>query len=141
LSLPEAYKLKFYRMLPDSIIPDDFKGRLVINGYLDSAAYRKRHGLKPAKDFSPTYFESQILRTPGSLQSIYRYLNGAGAKHIPKIVEYHLGDNWYTGPAKLLARTPIGRNFVIDKIMDKTLPKINGDNSLAKQFLYAGGKV
>jgi hypothetical protein len=114
---------------------------MVINSYLSNEETRKRKGLKPGKDFTPSYFERQILGTPGTSQSLYRYLNGAGRKYIPKIVENQLGDTWYTGPAKLFAMTPFGRNMVIDKIMDKTLPKINGDNNLAKQFLYAGGMV
>lgn len=135
----ERLKLLAYRALPDALIPGDLKGKLVINSFLDSTPKRKE-GLKGK--FSPTLFQRRILDTAGTNQSIYQYLNSAeGAKRIPEIVERKLGKKWYTGPAKLLSRTPMGRNLVIDKIMDQTLPKVNGDTSLARTFLAAGGMV
>lgn len=127
--------------MPDALIPDDLKGRLIVNNYTKSLEDRVAAGKDVPKEFRPSFFERQILRTPGAVQSMYKYLNGRGSKYIPKIVGYQLGDQWYTGAAKLFSRTPFGRAMVIDKMLDKTLPRINGDNSLAKQFLYAGGMV
>lgn len=135
----ERLKYLAYRSLPDTLIPGDLKGKLVINGFLKDTP-RRKEGLKGR--FTPTLFQKKILSTPGTNQSIYTYLNSEeGAKRIPEIVERKLGKKWYTGPAKLLSRTPFGRNIVIDKIMDQMLPKINGDTSLARTFLAAGGMV
>jgi len=70
-----------------------------------------------------------------------KYLLGAGRQKIPNIVEKHLGNHWYTGIIKNLADTKIGNNLFMHQFIDKTLPKIDGDNSLARQFLNAGGGV
>ena len=107
------------------------KGRAVVNAYLNGKVTGK----------SRSYFAKEVLGTPGTNQSIYRYLTGAGRDKVPEIVGKHLGDHWYTGPAKFLSRLPIARDMAVDKIMEHTLPKINGSTSLARQFLAAGGNL
>lgn len=125
------------------LVPADTQGKLVVDAYLNgnsrSNPVTRRLGRK-------------ILDSPGVSQSVYRYLSGymgadgtwkkgRGYAKIPKIVGKHLGDHWYTGPAKLLAKTPIGHDYVVEKVLEKTLPKAYGDTSLARQFLAAGGRV
>lgn len=133
-------KLTLFRALPDRLIPSDLKGRIIINAYLANAKERKQSG-KKYKSRSRKLLERKILDTPGTSRSIFNYLHGSGNKLVPELVGEELGDHWYTGPAKLLSRAPIINGIVIDKILDRTLPAINGDTSLAKRFLYAGGMV
>jgi hypothetical protein len=116
-------------------VPDPLKGSVLVNGYLiGKGTGRSSPGL-----------EKEILReireTPGWNRALYDYLNGSGGDKIPEILDYELANKWYKGPAKLLAKTKFGQRLVIDKIMDKTLPKIKGSTDVARMYLDAGGNV
>lgn len=126
-------RLAAYRSIPDSVdLITPVKGRMIVNGYLSGKKGRK----------GPlSRLQKQILSTPGSNQSLYQYLTGPGRDKIPEIVGHHLGDHWYTGPAKLLSRLPIARDMVVEKVLENTLPKVNGSTELARQFLAAGGNL
>lgn len=112
---------------------ENLRGKFLINGYLASNPSQK--GWVRSRTIK------NIQATPGTSYAILKYLSGEGKKDVPKIVEKFLGDKWYTGPAKLLARTPFGRDYVISKILERTLPKIQGSTDLARQYLAAGGRV
>ena len=81
------------------------------------------------------------MRIPGARSNIINYLSGDGRNRLPDIVGKHLGDNWYTGPAKLLARLPMIDNYVLDKISDKIMPSLHGSKDIAKAFAAYGGVV
>ena len=133
MSTLDAIRLMAYRSIPDSVeMFTPLKGRLIVNGYLNG----KKGGRGPM-----SYFTKQVLSTPGSNQSLYQYLTGPGRSRLPEIVGHHLGDHWYTGPAKLLSRLPIARDMVVEKVLENTLPKINGSTELARQFMAAGGNL
>ena len=133
MSTLDYLRLMAYRAIPDPVDAiSPVRGRIIVNGYLSG---RKGGGGRRS------YFQRQVLSTPGSNQSLYRYLTGPGRGRLPEVVGHHLGDHWYTGPAKLLARLPIARDIVVDKVMEQTLPKINGSTELARQFLAAGGNL
>ena len=72
---------------------------------------------------------------------MYRYLMGSGRDKIPQIVEKKLGRHWYTGMARALSKTDMGSNFVADKVLERTLPKVEGNTNLARTFIAAGGQV
>lgn len=131
MSTLERLKLYAYRLMPDSITPADLKGRLVVNAFLKGNG--RSGGL--------SRFEKEILKSRGTLSSIKNYLSGSGKSKIPAIVRKSLGDKWYSGIASLLSRTPIGRDIVIDKVIDKANTGIGGNKDLAKLFLDAGGQV
>lgn len=134
MSFGERLQLAGYGMIPS--FATDFKGRLLINSYLNKAKYRKGGG-----GSVPSTFEENIINTPGSAQAVYQYLNGAGRSKVPRLVDAELKGKWYRLPAKLLSRTTFGRDYVIDKVMDRMLPKVNGSTDVAKMFLAAGGNV
>lgn len=131
-----------FNLIPTTgtIVPEDLKGKLVIENYL-SRPRGKHSGRFWSTNGRFTPFEEKILNSKGTAHSIYQYLNGRGRSKIPELVGGVLGDEWYTGTAKLLSRTPFGRNFVIDRVMDRVLPRINGSTDVARQYLYAGGMV
>ena len=120
-----------YRSIPDLLLPE-LKGRILVNRYLRG---------KSGAPVGTSDLAKAVLRTPGTNRSLAAYLNSHADKIVPKIVGHHLGDHWYTGPAKGLAGLPYIRDIVISKILDKTLPKIDGSTSLAGKFLAAGGNL
>lgn len=121
-----------FRSLPDTLeFFTPMKGRALVNGYLNSPSGKK----------SRSYMVREMLKVPGVNQSIYQYLTGPGKDKLPEIVGRHLGDHWYTGPAKFLSKLPIVKDMVLDKVMENTLPKINGSTNVARQFLAAGGNL
>jgi hypothetical protein len=125
---------------PGILTSEETKGKLVMDHYLGRP--RDKHtGRFGSSNGRLTPFEEKILSSRGTAQSIYKYLNGEGRRRVPELVEGVLGDTWYTGPAKLLARTPIGRGIVVDKVMDRVLPRINGSTDVARLYLQAGGTV
>lgn len=134
MSFGERLQLAGYSLLPN--FASDLKGRLLIDSYLDKAKYSKGGG-----GSVPSTFEKRIVSTPGSAQAVYQYLNGVGRSRVPRLVDAELKDKWYRLPANLLSRTTFGRDYVIDKVMDRMLPKVNGSTDVAKMFLAAGGNV
>lgn len=128
----ERIKLQLYRLMPDRLMPEDLRGKMVINSFLNSEGRGSRHLSR---------YEREILRTPGTMASINAYLEGAGKSKIPELVGKGLGDKWYTGIAKQLSKLPIVNGYAKGKIMDRVNPGIAGSESLAQQFIDAGGQV
>lgn len=122
------------------LLPDSLRGRLIVNEYVRRLKTGKPGDIS-GKIENLSAFNRAILRQNGNVSAMYKYLSGDGKKLIPEIVEGSLGNYWYTGLAKRLANTEIGNSVFMGKFLDKTLPTINGDNSLAQQFLAAGGNI
>lgn len=122
-------KYSLIRAIPDRFAPEDLKGRLLVNAYLNGDGA------------GSSYFRDKILSIPGTRGSILKYLSGAGSSKLPELVGKHLGAKWYTGPAKLLSRAPIVKGIVLDKISDKIMPELHGSKEIAKYFNAYGGMV
>ena len=86
---------------------------------------------------------NKILSRKETSSDLYDYLarTEEGQERLQEFVGKQLGRKWYTGPAKWLANTSLGRQMVMGKILEKTLPKVNGSTDLAMTCLTAGGKV
>lgn len=138
LNFIDSLRLGGYRAIPGALFPEA-RGKIVMDAYVSNAEKAIKKGKKPPQYVSE--LGEKAMRTPGTSASIAAYLNGSGRHLIPKIVEQQLGDQWYTGAAKLLSRTPFGRSFVIDKILEKTLPKMYGSTDIARMYMQAGGVV
>ncbi len=122
----------------DNILPDSLKGDLAVKGYLHRLFFQnplKKHN----NDIGE--FGRKVLKSPGTVSSMYKYLSGNGKKYIPDIVEKELGDHFYTEIFKTLSKTPIGRQIVLSRFLDRTLPSVVGDNNIAREFIAAGGQI
>lgn len=120
-----------FSAIPDSLVSDDLRGKIVIDEYLRG---KKRNGGR-------TSLTNRILRTPGTSQSVVRYLRGRGRSKLPEIVGRHFDGKWYGGPAKMLAKTHLTDGLIIDKVLDDIAPSLHGTKDIAKSFIYAGGMV
>jgi hypothetical protein len=120
-----------FSAIPDGLVSDDLRGKIVIDAYLRG---KKKNGGR-------TILENRILGTPGTSQSVVRYLRGRGRAKMPEIVGKHLDGKWYRGPAKMLAKTHLADGLIVDKVLDDIAPSLHGTKDIAKSFIYAGGMV
>lgn len=134
MSRGDHLRLAMYKLIPDAF--SNYKGKLLVDSYLKSPV-----ASGGAKDSSRARLANRILKSPGTATALYNYLNGKGSSRVPDMVEHHFGGHWYAKPAKWMTHIPFVKNIAIDKILDKSLPRIGGDTSLAKQYLMAGGQV
>ncbi len=113
------------------LLPGGMSGKLMTNAYLKGDGNGNR------------YLMNKILSRKETASDLYDYLakTQEGQESLQEFVGKKLGNKWYTGPAKRLANTQIGRQMVMGQILEKTLPKVNGSTDLAMACLAAGGKV
>lgn len=119
------------------MLPSSLQGAALTKSTLIHSIFHPDQARKAS--FSP--LGKKLLSEPGALRNLIDHLNGPGAKDVPKIVANATKGQLLSKPLQLLSKTQLGRNLVINKILDQTAPKIYGTRDIAKQYLLAGGNV